>query len=325
MKHYHKQLALLFGAIAVFSYLSLQYFPQSKEKESIAVMQETDKGQIQIYVLDQDNTLIPMSKEIPNGLSTEDKIKEMVKAMCADQVKDDFTGVLGAGTTVDQVSIQEDSASVYFNDSLGQYEPTQELRVLEALTWGITQFPEIRNVILYQNGERLTKMPLKQTPVPDPLNRTLGINHFESAASSLSHSDTITVYYTKEIAGTSYFVPKSKRIAGDGEDMETVVKEVLKDVSVSSKLASPLYEDNIDIADLPRRENQTLIVNMNNAILSSERTAKQEAYEALVLSLSAAFDVDEVQVYVDENVVSLHGSNEEAVSVSSLIYNPVPF
>ena len=77
--------------------------------------------------------------------------------------------------------------------------------------------------------------------------------------------------------------------------------------------------------DLPTKENETLVVNMNHALLSSDRSAKQMAYESLVLSLADNFDVDEVKVYVDDNVVSIHGSNEAAISVSSLVYNPIPF
>lgn len=324
MKQYRKQIIFLFGAIAMFAYFSFQYMP-TQPQDSITVMEETKEDQIQVYVLDQDNTLIPMSKTIKTGLSTEDKIKELIKLMCADQAKDSFSGVLGQGTSAKEVIIEDAIASIYFDDGFATYDAKQELRVLEALTWGITQFKEVKEVKLYVNDALLQEMPLAKTPIPTPLDRSLGINHFESATSSLNHSDTITVYYTKKIDNSAYFVPKSKRIAGDSSDMETVVKEVLKDVSVSSKLESPLYEDNIDAMDLPRREDDILIVNMSNSLLSSDRSAKQEAYEALVLSLAVNFGVDEVKVFVDDHVVSLHGSNEEALSVSSLIYNPIPF
>lgn len=325
MKAYRKQAALLFGAVAVFSYFSIHYFPDQKEAESITVMEDSRQDVLQIYVLDQENTLIPMDKKIASGKSVEDKIKMMINAMCADQVKGDFSGVLGKGTAVNEVKIEGENASLFFNEQFATYEKSQELQVLEAITWGVTQFPEIKTVKLYMGEELLTTMPLNQTPIPEPLSRELGINHFESASASLSDSNTILVYYVKDIDGETYFVPKSKRIDGDDQDMETVVKEVLKDVSVSSNLQSPLYQDQISTMELPRQEEQTLIVNMNNALLDSDRCAKQEAYEALILSLAGNFDVDEVKVYVEDNVVSLHGSNEEAVSVSALHYNPIPF
>lgn len=324
MKHYHKQFILLFGAIAVFTYLSIQFFPQESSEEAVSVMEES-KDQIQIYVLDRDNTLIPMSKGIKEGLSVEEKLEMMITYMCADQVKDDFSGVLAKGTTLKKVQVQDGIASLYFDDRLLDYEESQELKVLEALTWGATQFPEVKQVQLFLNDQKLTKMPKAHTPIPTVLDRNLGINHFESATGSLHQGDTIVVYYSKTIDDASYLVPKSKRIAGNATDMETVVKEVLNDVSVSSSLSSPLYQDHIDTMDLPTKENETLIVNMNNALLSSDRSAKQMAYESLVLSLADNFDVDEVKVYVDDNVVSIHGSNEAAVSVSSLMYNPIPF
>lgn len=325
MKRYRKQVACLFGAIAVFSYLSIHYFSTDDTNESITVMEESESKQLQIYVLDKDNTLIPMDKEIPADLALEEQLKQMIAAMCADQVKGEFSGVLGKGTALTKVKVDNGLASLYFNEQLTSYEKEQELQVLEAITWAATQFDEISQVQLYYKDELLHVMPLDHTPIPDPLDRSLGINHFESASASLNNSASIIVYYVKQIDGKDYFVPKSKRISGNGKDMETVVKEVLKDVSVSSELTAPLYQESISATDLPKQKDNTLIVNMNHALLNDERTAKQSAYEALILSLANNFDVDEVKVYVEDNVVSLHGSNEEAVSVSSLHYNPIPF
>lgn len=325
MKRYRKQVACLFGAIAVFSYLSIHYFSTDDTDESITVMEESESKQLQIYVLDKDNTLIPMDKEIPADLALEEQLKQMIAAMCTDQVKGEFSGVLGKGTALTKVKVDNGLASLYFNEQLTSYEKEQELQVLEAITWAATQFDEISQVQLYYKDELLHEMPLDHTPIPDPLDRSLGINHFESASASLNNSASIIVYYVKQIDGKDYFVPKSKRISGNGKDMETVVKEVLKDVSVSSELTAPLYQESISATDLPKQKDNTLIVNMNHALLNDERTAKQSAYEALILSLANNFDVDEVKVYVEDNVVSLHGSNEEAVSVSSLHYNPIPF
>ncbi len=325
MKRYRKQVACLFGAIAVFSYLSIHYFSTDDTDESITVMEESESKQLQIYVLDKDNTLIPMDKEIPADLALEEQLKQMIAAMCADQVKGEFSGVLGKGTALTKVKVDNGLASLYFNEQLTSYEKEQELQVLEAITWAATQFDEISQVQMYYKDELLHEMPLDHTPIPDPLDRSLGINHFESASASLNNSASIIVYYVKQIDGKDYFVPKSKRISGNGKDMETVVKEVLKDVSVSSELTAPLYQESISATDLPKQKDNTLIVNMNHALLNDERTAKQSAYEALILSLANNFDVDEVKVYVEDNVVSLHGSNEEAVSVSSLHYNPIPF
>lgn len=325
MKHYRKQIACLFGAIAVFSYLSIHYFAVDDQSESITVMEEDDKEILQIYVLDKDNTLIPMDKKIAADMTIEDKLKLMITSMCSDQVKGDFSGVLSKGTELKEIRIENGIAALYFNEQFASYEKSQELQVLEAITWAATQFDAIQQIQLYYQDELLHEMPLDHTPIPDPLDRSLGINHFESASASLNDSDTIVVYYVKNIDGTDYFVPKSKRIGGDAQDMETVVKEVLKDVSASSELTAPLYQEQIDTTELPKQEDQTLIVNMNHALLNEERSAKQEAYEALILSLAGNFGVKEVKVYVEDNVVSLHGSNEEAISVSSLHYNPIPF
>lgn len=323
-RSYKQQILMLCGAIAFITYFSIRFMPTT-ETESISVMDEQKQESIQIYVMDEEATLLPLSKEIPAGSAIEDKVKLMLASMCEDQVSGGFQGLLPTGTKAETVILQDGVLAIHFNETFTSYKKDLELRVLEAVTWGATQFQDVQRVELFVGDQLLSTMPQEQTPIANPLNRGIGINHFESATSSLHDSHTITVFYTKEMNGDSYFIPKSKRIAGDSTNMEVVVTEILKDVSATSQLSQPLYDNHIMTSDLPTCEDGVLVVNMNENLLDSDRSAKQVAYESLVLSLATTFQIDQVKVYVEENVITLHGSNEEALSVSSLLYNPIPF
>lgn len=325
MKQYQKPIILMFGMLAFIAYMSIQFAPNFEHQDTIEVMDELKEDAIQIYVMDQDKMVLPLTKSISTGMSLEDKIHFVIEHMNIEKVKKPFQGLLAKDTKLEHLEIDNQMARLYFNDAFATYDKQYEIQILEAITWAITQFKEIKFVELYLNETKLDHMPIANLPIQVPLSRNIGINHFESATSSLHDSNTITVFYTKEIDEHSYFIPKSKRMNGNKSDMEAVVKEILKNVSITSSLTSPLYKDNIDIMDLPRKEKDTLIVNMNAALLESDRSAKQLAYEALVLSLAENFETEKIMVYVEDQVVSVHGSNEETLQVSSLLYNAIPF
>ncbi|MFR5524773.1 MAG: GerMN domain-containing protein, partial [[Clostridium] innocuum] len=108
-------------------------------------------------------------------------------------------------------SIKNGIVSLYFDDSLKNYDKENELRILEAITWGATQFHDIEQVKLYLNDKQLTSMPNAQTPIPEILNRSIGINHFETSTTTLHDSASLTVFYTKGTGMNTWF-PKVSRL-----------------------------------------------------------------------------------------------------------------
>lgn len=320
---YKRQIALLFGAVAMLSYISLKNFP--KEETTTSVVADVNHTSVKTYLLDDSDTLVPISFRVDATTTTKDRIFLLMDYMNGTVRVDNFSPLFQQDCELLDVTIEGGIATLSFNEAFSNYDEKKELRVLEALAWGVSQFQEVENVKIQYQNQVLTKMPVGGTPIPEVLNQKIGINHFETSTTSLYNSSTITVFYTKNIGSHDFFVPKSKRIPEQNPTIENVAKYIMEDISASSQLSQPLYNDNIDIKDVPKMENGTLIVHVNANILDADRSAKQQAYDALILSLSTIMGVDHIKVYVDDVVVSLHGSNEEAISVSSMTYNEIPF
>ena len=53
------------------------------------------------------------------------------------------------------------------------YDERDELRLLEAIVWGATQFEDVDGVILQVEGQQLTEMPKRHTPLNMPLTREI--------------------------------------------------------------------------------------------------------------------------------------------------------
>lgn len=324
MSKFKKQIAVLFGAIAMISYLSIRFFPSAPE-QTTAVIASNDKGvHMQIYMMDNDHTLVPLSIQINEEMSEEDKLALMVSYMSGKQEIKGFHKLFQKECVLQNVKIKNGIASLYFDNSLKEYKKEDELRILEALTWGATQFHDVEQVKIYMNNVELRVMPNANTPIPEVLNRSIGINHFETSASALHDSTSITVFYTKKVDGQQYMVPKSKRVKGGGDTLKTSVQQILSDISASSNLTQPLYADNIEVQNFEIYDG-SIIVNLNKNILGSNRNVKQDVYDALVLSLASLPGISKVEVKVDGVSVTLPSQKDEMVSVYDLSYNEVKF
>lgn len=324
MHNFRKQIAFLFGAIALISYVSIRYFPTNPETTTVLSTKE-EGTHMQIYLMDGDRSIVPLSIPVNEEMSEEDKLGMMMAYMSGKQTIKGFQPLFQELCTLKEAKVKEGVANLYFDDSFSKYKAEDELRVLEAITWSATQFHDVEQVKLYQNGTLLKAMPKAKTPIPEVLNRSIGINHFETSTTALHSSSSLTVFYTKKIQGQEYMVPKSKRVAASSmTTMQTKVEEILADISASSELSQPLYLESIKVENLKLKD-ETLTITLNENILGSNRGVKQNVYNALTLSLSTLSGIKNIEVIVDGVSVSPKGIQESAVSIYDLSYNEVAF
>lgn len=320
---FRKQIVFLFSCIALITYLSFHFSTSSDTASSLVSVQEHGPH-MQVYLKDDNQTLLPLSLPIAEDMSEEEQIQLMFSYMSGKQKIKGFYALFTKECKVKDVQIQDGIAHIYFDDSLMNYKKDDELRILEAITWGATQFHDVEQVKLYQNDAPLALMPNANTPIPDILNRSIGINHFETSTMDLHASSTLNVFTTKSIRGKEYLVPRSRRVAIEGDTLTYSVNAILKDVSASSELTQPLYAQNIQIKHYEVKEG-VLSVELNKNILASDTSVKQNVYDTLVLSLSMLDGVERVEIQVDDAVVTPKDQNEQAVSKYELSYNEVTY
>lgn len=320
---FRKQMAVVFGAIAMISYISIRFFPA---EETVSVVSTTEEvNYLQVYMIDEEKTLVPLSVPISEELNVGDKISLLFSYMSGKQEIKGFLPLFEKECILQASSVKDGTVSLYFDDTFLNYKRENELRVLEAITWGVSQFHDIKQVELYVNNQRLSKMPMANTPIPDVLSRDIGINHFETSTSSLHDSDSLTVFYTKQIQGNMYMVPKSKRVnRSDQDDIKTKIDQILSDICVSSSLKQPLSEESIQVKDY-KIQDGTIMIDLNSQILSSNQSVKQDVYNSLVLSLSLISGIEKIDVRIDGVSLGLSADGEEPVSVYSLYYNEIQF
>lgn len=266
----------------------------------------------ELYLIDRNGFVVPRTFTLPN---TESVAKQALEYLVTggpleNDIPADFRTVLPAGTEM-TVNIENGLATVDFNKAFTEYAPEDEMRILQAVTWTLTQFDTINRVKLQLNGNELKEMPVGGTPIPEHLTRQIGINYDHSDVVDITNTRPTTVYYIAQNDHEAYYVPVTKRIRSDAEDFVTaVVNELVKGPGLESNLYTLLMPD-VELVEEPEIKDGIVTLNFNENILSSydQKIIAQGVLDAIVLTLTEHEEIEGVAIQVngEEQVLNQEG------------------
>lgn len=272
---------------------------ENKESEEASVKTE-------LYLIDSSGYVVPQTLALPStqgGGVAAQSLKYLVEdGPVSNVLPSGFRAVLPAGTEV-SVDIKDGTAVVDFSKEFKNYKKEDELKILQAVTWTLTQFDSVQTVKLKLNGTELKQMPVNGTPVQEGLSRASGINLDTSGVNDISQSKALTVYYIGGEEGNYYYVPITKRVnETDVDNVTAVVQELAKGPSHFSGLQSIVMSD-VELLDEPQLADGMVTLNFNESILNSfkEKKVSQQVLDALVLSLTEQKGIERVELKVDGN------------------------
>lgn len=271
--------------------------------KEISVEKKADTVMRDLYLIDRNGMVVSQTLPLPKSDSTAKQALEYLVAdgPVAEILPNGFRTVLPADTTVD-VDIQDGKAIVDFSEEFATYDPKDEKRILQAITWTLTQFDSIKSVELRMNGHRLNEMPVNGTPISEEgLSRQDGINIDDSGVADITNTRPVTVYYLSQTDDKAYYVPVTKRISNTEKDVVAAVIEELADgPGMQTGLISGLAGD-VKLLEEPKVESGVVTLNFNKSILGSgeQKIITDAALESLVLSLTEQEGIESVSVMVD--------------------------
>lgn len=312
------------GMFALMGLLSclvlLQLVPYSRPSE-IIVEETGENHYTQVYLKEEDGLLVPLSIESGELKDSAERIQFMSGILGGKQPVAGFQAFYEGVQILNEVSVEEGIATLDLDAAFAQYQEQDELRLLEAIVWGATQFEDVDGVILQMDGEPLTEMPKGHTPLQMPLTREIGINQFEASTFALHDSADVLVYGTKKIEGTAYLIPRSRRVSQEATaTLQDQVQAVISCLSLSSTLDSSMEENDAAFLGM---EGDVLLLRVGAGIYGSDRTLKQDDANELVLSLCALDGVSGICLLQEEDGVMSRDS--DIFRADQLIYNIVSF
>jgi len=284
----------------------LQNEQESNKAENEAVVETTER---QLYLLDENGMVVPQTLPLP-----ETETKEYAKQALEYLVKggpitnvlpSGFEAVLPAGTEINSLKLNEDGTLVVdVSKEFSEYRAEDELKILQSMTYTLTQFESVERVTLQINGYDTESMPVNGTPISDGYSRANGINLHVGDVTDLSASNSVTVYYPTQHDDQVYYVPVTKRVEKNEESMyETIVQTLVNGPGFDLNLQQVFNED-VQLVEEPTYKDGVLTLNFNEKIVNNfenQAVLSQEVMESLVLSLTEQPGVESVSVEV-ENV-----------------------
>jgi len=272
-------------------------------KETTAKKQAPENAvQTELYLIDKDGYVVPQTLSLPKTKSVAKQALDylVVNGPVTDLLPNDFRAVLPEDTQ-SSVDIKDGVATVNFSTEFKNYQPADEMKILQSVTWTLTQFDNVKSVKLEMNGHPLSEMPVKGTPISENLSRASGINIDTTDVADITNTKPVTVYYIGGQEDSYYYVPVTRRISNDEKDMYTaVVNELIKGPSQNSNLVSEFMPD-VKLLNNPKYEDGKVTLNFNKNIYGSfeEKVVSESLLDELVLSLTEQQGVDKVAVQVD--------------------------
>lgn len=257
--------------------------------------------QTELYLIDKNGYVVSQTMELPRkeGLAKQALEYLVANGPVEEMLPNGFRAVLPADTQL-SVNIKDGVATVDFSKEFKNYKKEDEKRILEAVTWTLTQFDTVKKVKLQLNGEPLQAMPVNGTPISEELSRANGINQDSTDVVDITNTKAVTVYYLGGEENAYYYVPVTRRVSNDMKDnIAAVVNELVQGPAYSSKLLSD-FQDDVKLLDAPKIEGSKVTLNFNESIYENfeDKMVSEHVLNSLVLSLTEQAGVESVSLTV---------------------------
>lgn len=264
--------------------------------------QDVKKGSFTIYFFDANDDVVPLTLDIPK---VEGIGKQVLKYMTIGGPAEGilpagFRPVIPEGTTLTMtVKLEQKLAIIDFSKEFLTYEaksPAEEKKILDAITWSMTEFPTIEQVELRVNGYQLDVMPVWQTPIVGPLSRMDGVNLELANNINIGQTTLVTLYFSRATQDHEYLVPVTRLIP----KTENVAKATLEQLIIGPKAGSNLVSSllpttkilNVEVSD------KLLVADFDDEILGYNSQLSDQLINMIVWSLSENTAVPTIQLKI---------------------------
>lgn len=274
---------------------------QTTVKDNTKTSQAATSGdRTTVYLENGNGLLAPVSLSLPKSKDSS-ALKSSLMALVskgeyASSLPEGFQGVLPAGTEVTSVTVDKSNlAVVEFNSEFNSYNPLEERKILEAITWTLTGQEDIQGVQLWVDGKKLTEMPLQGTPLDRPLSRTMGIN-LPKQGPLLMNSSAVTVYFsTTSPDGNQYYVPVTRFVPAGQEQLTAALNELIAGPESGDGLEMVMTQGTV-LDSVEAGQNGVVTVSLTDDMFADGKDVPAEMLESVVLTVAQNADDALVQI-----------------------------
>jgi germination protein M len=271
------------------------------KKEKTAKSEQTQRRQL--FLFDSNGMVVPQVLALPKNDETAKQVLEyLVKdGPVSNMIPNGFQAVLPADTQVLSVNIKKGTATANFSKEFTEYKPQDELKILQAITFTLTQFDNIKKVKIQINGKNQNSMPVNNTPIGEGVSRIDGINIENGNVADITNSNLVTLYFLSQTQDQTYYVPVTRRVVRQGTDKVTATVENLIDGPTAQSRLLTDFRTDVKLLSTPVVKDGVVTLNFNSSLLDNkeENRIADEVLNSIVLSLTELPEVKKVAIQVD--------------------------
>lgn len=289
---------IIMSSAVLFALLLLCLIPNKELKiEEKVKYIENDNLKTVVYLLDNHNYLARTTVAI-TSTEIEKKARDLLNILIKDssgesKVPNGFKSIIPSNTEIKSLGLVNDIIKVNFSKELLDVNEEYEEKVIEAIVYTLTSIEGVNKVIIYVDGDVLSKLPKTKINLPSTLDKSYGINK-EYNISSFKNINSVTVYYVSKFNDDTYYVPVTKYMNDDREKIKIIIEELASTPLYNTGLMSYL---NSNISLLASEQDIDTLSLVFDDYLFNDANSKnilEEVIYSISLSVGDNYDVKEV-------------------------------
>lgn len=299
---------IILSSLALFAMFLIYIIPANENSLNIKEELEyvnTDIESSPIFLMDQ-NSYVALTSVAVNDTNIENKARQLIKILTIggmdSKIPSGFSAIIPPNTEVLSLSYENGIIKVDFSKDLLNISEKLEEKMVEAIVYTLTSIDKVDGVIIYVEGDILTKLPKTKINLPSTLDKTFGINKEFDLTSTKDITD-VTIYYINQISDNYYYVPVTKYVNDDRDKASIIIDELSANFNPNKNLMSFLNDGTKLVSSEVRDGNMYL--NFNEDILNSSisEDISKETLDMITLSIGANYEVKEVIFNVGDREV----------------------
>lgn len=290
------------ASILLFICALFLLFPSTEKEKDLNIKEDIEYVDNnvkthEIYLVNKDN-YVARTNVIVNEEETIKKVKTMLEYLIMGGKKESnipngFRGIIPSGTEVLSVDIKDGLLKINFSKELLEIDEALEEKMIEAIVYSLTSIDEVKEILIYVEGNLLRVLPKTKTNLPTTLTKNIGINKVYNLTDTKNITAT-TIYYIDKNSDGYYYIPVTKIDNNQNEKIKVIIDELSSGPSYQGNLMSFLNLNtkllNYNIKD------KIMELTFNDYIFDNLEKKKlmEEVLYTICLSIRDNYDVDEV-------------------------------
>ena len=290
---------IVLSSLALFAMFLIYIIPANENtldiKEELEYV-NTNMESSPIFLMDQ-NSYVALTSVAVNDTSIENKARQLIRVLTIggmdSKIPSGFSAIIPPNTEVLSLSYENGIIKIDFSKDLLNISENLEEKMVESIVYTLTSIDKVDGVIIYVEGDILTKLPKTKINLPSTLDKTFGINKEFDLTSTKDITD-VTIYYINQISDNYYYVPVTKYVNDNRDKASIIIDELSSNFNPNKNLMSFLNGGTKLVSSIVKDGKMQL--NFNEEILNSSvsEDISKETLDMITLSIGANYDVKEV-------------------------------